>query len=112
MTINGVDTNSTTDNRSVRLAESLDVSSLNERTCSICHNVKPRLCILVCVFSLEGSAMMELAFDIASGSNFKFNTGFLGEQARRHGTVIRHTAFSGLCERCSQALALGYAGNM
>lgn len=26
--------------------------------------------------------MMELAFDIASGANYKFNTAFLGEQVR------------------------------
>lgn len=31
---------------------------------------------------LKGSAMVELAFDIASGANYKFNTAFLGEQAR------------------------------
>ncbi|CAN0353195.1 unnamed protein product, partial [Hapterophycus canaliculatus] len=28
----------------------------------------------------EGSAMLELMYDIASGSTYKFNTGFLGEQ--------------------------------
>lgn len=52
--------------------------------------------------------MMELAFDIASGSNFKFNTGFLGEQARRYGAVIRDAAFTGSCELS----LLGCAGKL
>ena len=33
--------------------------------------------------------MIELAFDIASGANYKFNTAFLGEQVRGHGTPER-----------------------
>lgn len=36
--------------------------------------------LLVCIV-FEGSAMIELAFDIARGANYKFNTAFLGEQA-------------------------------
>lgn len=30
--------------------------------------------------------MIEVAFDIASGANFKFNTGILGQEASEHGT--------------------------
>lgn len=50
------------------------------------HNT---LCCVLCVCMVvlfEGSAMIEVAFDIASGANFKFNTGILGQEASEHGT--------------------------
>lgn len=50
------------------------------------------LCFLSArVFSdFAGSAMMELAYDIASGANYKFNTMF-------EGIVVRLLPFACLC---------------
>lgn len=44
--------------------------------------------------------MIELAFDIASGANYKFNTAFLGEQASGHGTPVGYIAlYVPLCRK-------------
>lgn len=50
--------------------------------------------------------MMELAYDIASGANFKFNTGFHGIQVRFAHLRIKHVLLRNPVNlRCSELWA-------